>query len=110
LPEARAGAEPPSGAASSSSEPRDSSLGEVAGLRPHTLEADYRDGYVIRREDGTEIRLSEDLRVERRSLSDYVPEPADGGRETYWRIESAGFERRDSWDGLWGERRGEKKR
>jgi hypothetical protein len=110
--EARAGAEPPSGAASaSSSEPRGSSLGEVAGLRPHTLEADYRDGYVIRREDGTEIRLSEDLRVGRRSLSDYVPEPADRGeRETYWRIESAGFERRDSWDGLWGERRGEKKR
>jgi hypothetical protein len=83
----------------------------VAGLRPHTLEADYRDGYVIRRADGTEIRLSEDLRFERRSLSDYVPEPADsGGRETYWRIESAWFERRDSWDGLWGERRGEKKR
>lgn len=85
---------------------RESSLGEMAGLRPHTLEADYKEGYLIRREDGTEVRLSEGLMVERHSLSDYVPEPPSPGEgEAYWRMEAASFERRDSWDGLWGERR-----
>jgi len=86
--------------------------GEVAGLRSHMLEADYRRGYAITREDGTRIDLSEHGR---RRLSDFVPGPESGegrvgsGGETYWRIESSRFERRDSWSGLWdaGRRGGE---
>ncbi len=79
--------------------------GDVVALRKHALEASYR-SVTLTREDGTRIDLS---RPGPRRLSDYVPgkaepSPSDGG-DSYWRVESAGFRRRDSWDGLWGEKK-----